>query len=53
MRRQQRPPLHKALSIQISCSADDAEQLGLYGIARALHKLSFYIHYREWRRKER
>ena len=44
-----RAPFHKTLSSAVACAGDDAERLGLYGIARGLHRLCFYITYREWR----
>ena len=46
-----RPALHRRLSIALACTGDDAEQLGLRRIARALYDWSFRVNYREWERK--
>ena len=45
-----RAPAHKRLSLALTCTADEAEFLGLWWIAKKLYGLSFYVAYREWRR---
>ena len=45
-----RAPVHKRLSLALTCTAYEAEFLGLRWIARKLYGLSFYVAYREWRK---